>query len=305
MQNHLLSQLKFVLIVLLIELALYGTLVILIFRVGPFLFKAAQQWKLVFTIFRRKHIDQVQTISEERKMDESSTLKSRGIVALFEKRELKSFFKTYLYFIFALEVLIFFISFLCQLEPIHITFPWRYYLLASFLTPIVITFLLGVIVKAFNLFCFGLAAPINESSTSPAKEKNENSISAKLDFTLNFFHKVPFLFTLLLLIVGAIAFSQFDHIMALVGVIGEKALVYGLMILGGLTLIATIFAFVWLVFKFKLEKLRYQYEYKRDVMLQLGVLVTEDEKILDHRGQGISLPNSAPRQITQPNSKAQ
>ena len=97
MQNNLLFQLEFVLIVLLIEIALYGTLVILIARVGPFLIKAAQQWKLVFAIFRKKHIDRVQTISEERKMDESSTLKSQGIAALFEKRELKSFFKTYLY----------------------------------------------------------------------------------------------------------------------------------------------------------------------------------------------------------------
>jgi len=299
------QRLEFVFIVLWIEIALYGTLVILIALARPFLITAAQKWKLFFAIFWKKHIDQILTISEEKKMDESSTLKSQGIAALFEMRELKSFFKNYLYIIFALEILIFFISFLCQLEPIHITFPWRYYLLAAFLTPIVITFLLGVIIKAFNLFCFGLAAPINESSMSPDKKKPENSASAKLNASLNFFHQLPFLLTLLLLILGAIVFSQFDHIMAVVGVIGEKALVYGLTVLGGLALIATIFLFVWLVIKFKLEKLRYQYEYKRDVMLQLGVLVTEDEKILDHRGQSISLPNSAPRQISQPSSKVQ
>lgn len=226
-------------------------------------------------------------------MSEYTTHQSQGVASLFENRELKSFFKAYVYILFVLEILIFFISFLCQLEPIHIPFPWRYYLLASFLTPVVITFLLGVIIKSFNLFYFGLGRTVEEPPAPDGAEKQEKSASSKLNSSMRFFHQVPFLFTLLLLILGALFVSQIDHIMAFAGVIGEKALMYGMTVLGVLTFIATVLAVIWLVVKFKLEKLRYQYDYKRDVMLQLGMLVTDDEKLLDHNGRVFSLANPA------------
>jgi len=237
--------------------------------------------------------------NEDSKMGEQNTLTSKGIASLFEERELKRFFKLYLYILFLLEILIFFISFLCQLEPIHIPFPWRYYLLASFLTPIVITFLLGVIVKSFNLFYFGLGVPVEESPAVDGVADNEKQASNKLHSSLQFFHQVPFLFMLLLLILMAIFVSQLDHVMAFVGVIGEEALVYGLTLLGILTFIGTVLACFWLVIRFKLEKLRYQYEYKRDVMIQLGVLVTEDDQLLDHDGRVISLAKPTAKQIVQ------
>ena len=230
---------------------------------------------------------------EERKMSEDTTHQSQGVASLFEGRELKSFFKAYIYILFVLEILIFFISFLCQLDPIHIPFPWRYYLLASFLTPVVLTFLLGVIVKSFNLFYFGLDKTVEAPPASDGAEGKEKTASNKLNSSMRFFHQVPFLFTLLLLILGAIFVSQIDHIMAYVDVVGEEALIYGMTILGVLTFIATVLAVFWLVIKFKLEKIRYQYEYKRDVMVQLGMLVTEDDKLLDHNGRVISLANPA------------
>jgi hypothetical protein len=304
MQNDLLSQLEFVLIVLLAEIALYGALALLIGRVCPLLIRATH-YRGLSAFFGKRRSDNIQTIEDEGKMDDFGILKSEGIASLFSKGELKSFFKVYLYILFVLEILIFFISFLCQLEPIHINFPWRYYLLASFLTPIVLTFLLGIVVKAFNLFCFGLSTPVEEPAASPGAEGPEKSASTRLTSSLRFFNQMPFLFAMLLLIVGAVVFSQSDHILAFLGAVGEKALVYGLIIMGVITFLATVFAFVWLVVRFKLEKIRYQYEYKRDVMLQLGVLVTEDERILDRSGQAISLPNPTTKQLVQSGSKTQ
>jgi hypothetical protein len=247
---------------------------------------------------------------EEGKMSEDTIHQSQGVASLFEKRELKSFFKAYVYILFVLEILIFFISFLCQLEPIHIPFPWRYYLLASFLTPVVITFLLGVIVKSFNLFYFGRDRTVEKPPATDDAETQDKSAAGKLNSSLRFFHQVPFLFTLLLLILGALFVSQIDHITALVGVVGEKALMYGMTVLGVLTFIATVLAIFWLVVRFKLEKLRYQYEYKREVMVQLGMLVTEDEKLLDHNGRVISfanpaLANTTAKQIVQAKVKQQ
>ena len=172
-------------------------------------------------------------------MDELSTPKSQGVASLFEKGELKRFFKTYLCILLALEILIFFIGLLCQLEPVHTPFPWRYYLLASFLTPIVITFLLAVIVMAFNLFFFGRTSPVEESSAPVGAEKHEKIPPTRLSSFRRFSNQVPFLFTLLLLVIGAVVFSRSDPIMTFVGAFGERALVYGLITFGVLKFIAT------------------------------------------------------------------
>jgi hypothetical protein len=58
-----------------------------------------------------------------------------------------------------------------------------------------------------------------------------------------------------------------------------------------LFLVFTIFAFVWLILKFKLEKVKYQTDHKREVMLQLGMFLTDDDRLINHDGQIISLEN--------------
>ena len=239
-------------------------------------------------------------------MGEHSTLKSLGIASLFENRELKSFFKSYLSILFGIELLIFFVSFICQLKPIDIPFPWRYYLLASFLAPIVITFVMGVVVKAFNLFCFGMADPATPPpETEQPRQEEEAEAPGKLNAPLRFFHQVPFLFTLLMLILLALFLSQVDQVISYVGAVGEKAVIYGLTVLGVLVFIATGLAVFWLVIKYKLEKLRYQYEYKKELMIQQGVFGVEDEKMIDQDGRIISMPPPGAKQIVPVKSRPQ
>jgi urease accessory protein UreE len=43
--------------------------------------------------------------------------------------------------------------------------------------------------------------------------------------------------------------------------------------------------------KFKLEKVKYQTDHKREVMLQLGMFLTDDDRLINHDGQIISLEN--------------
>jgi hypothetical protein len=40
--------------------------------------------------------------------------------------------------------------------------------------------------------------------------------------------------------------------------------------------------------KYKLEKMKCRYEYKRDVMTNLGLLVMDDSMLIDHEGQIIT-----------------
>jgi hypothetical protein len=224
-------------------------------------------------------------------MSSDNQTKFAGIASLFESKEIKRFFKNYLFAICLLETLIFFISLFCLLEPFSMNFPWRYYLLASFLTPVVMTFLLGLVVKAFNVFFIENGADPMANSESVDQGVRQGGTFAKLNSSLSFLRQAPFLLSLLFLIVGAVIFSQIDHIFAVIGTVGEKAVVYALITLGVLFLVFTIFAFVWLILKFKLEKVKYQTDHKREVMLQLGMFLTDDDRLINHDGQIISLEN--------------
>ena len=229
-------------------------------------------------------------------MDSDNHTKFAGIASLFESKEIKRFFKNYLFAICLLETLIFFISLFCLLEPFSMNFPWRYYLLASFLTPVVMTFLLGLVVKAFNVFFIDVGAEERAGSGTDDQNRQPGGTFAKLNSSLSFLRQAPFLLSLLFLIVGAVIFSQIDHIFVVIGRVGEKAVMYTLVSLGILFLVFTIFAFVWLILKFKLEKVKYQTDHKREVMLQLGMFLTDDDRLINHDGQIISLQNK--KQIT-------
>lgn len=224
-------------------------------------------------------------------MNSDSHTKFAGIASLFESKEIKRFFKNYLFAICLLETLIFFISLFCLLEPFSMNFPWRYYLLASFLIPVVMTFLLGLVVKAFNVFFIEGGSESRTTSESADQSDQRGSTFAKLNSSLSFLRQAPFLLSLLFLIIGAVIFSQIDHIFVVIGNVGEKAVLYVLITLGVLFLVFTIFAFVWLILKFKLEKVKYQTDHKREVMLQLGMFLTDDDRLINHEGQIISLEN--------------
>jgi hypothetical protein len=248
--------------------------------------------QLVFLLIRHRNGRKERVVydKEREPMNSDSHTKFAGIASLFESKEIKRFFKNYLFAICLLETLIFFISLFCLLEPFSMDFPWRYYLLASFLTPVVMTFLLGLVVKAFNVF---FIESVSESITPESADQDvqRGGTFAKLNSSLSFLRQAPFLLSLLFLIVGAVIFSQLDHILAVIGTVGEKAVLYILITLGALFFVFTIFAFVWLILKFKLEKVKYQTDHKREVMLQLGMFLTDDDRLINHDGQIISLEN--------------
>ena len=224
-------------------------------------------------------------------------LKYRGVATLFNSGELKGFIKTYLIFLFVIEILIFCICFLCQLAPFNIPFPWKTYYLMAFTTPLVITFLLGVVVTAFNNYFFG--------ANTPATIENEaaEKIEAKQDFvqqSLGLVRRVPFLIGLLILTVGAVFFSKLDLFFQFTAQAGAKAM--DTLLIGGAAIIgvAAIFGVIWLVFNYKLHKMRMkcQYEYKTEVIKQLGLILTDDHKLINPEGKVIAYQDPSEMVLT-------
>ncbi len=219
----------------------------------------------------------------------------KGIASLFDTYELKKFVKFYISLIFLLEIIIFGSCFLFQLEPVNLPFPWKYYFLASFLVPIAVTFLLGIFITAFNLFVFGHSTPQSadsESSDNDDENDKENNETTghfnKINASLTLIRQMPFLLTLLILGIGAIIFAQLDNLIIFLGEIGVKTVEYALIILGVVFAVAVVFALIWIFMKYKLEKMKYDYKYKQDVMSQLGLLVIDKKTVITPEGKVIT-----------------
>ena len=221
-------------------------------------------------------------------MSESDNNKFKGISTLFDKYELKKFIGYYIGLIFLLEVIIFATCFLGQLEPVNIPFPWKYYFLASFLVPLAITFLLGIFITALNLYIFGHSAPKTADSALPGKNKEKNSYLNRINASLTLVKQVPFLLALLVLGIGSIIFSQLDTLIIFLGKIGVKAVEYALIILSVFFAVAVVFALIWIIMRYKLEKMKYDYQYKQDVMSHLGLLVIDKNTVINHEGKVIA-----------------
>ena len=211
----------------------------------------------------------------------------RGVADLFHKDELKKFFIRYLVLIGCLEVLIFFICFLTQLEPFDIPFPWKEYFFAAFTIPIAITFLLGIIIIAFNTYYF------KDGGETEALLAEEGLSTYDAPSAKNKFFKLSwqfqFLGLLLALGIGAIIFYKLDDIFRMIGYAGERAVNIFLIILGillfGTILLGSVFLFLHYLLRKK--RMEYAFEFKREMISQTGMLLLDDNTIVNSEGKVI------------------
>ncbi len=225
-------------------------------------------------------------------MTESEKSKFKGVATLFDHIELKKFVKFYVLMIFVLELLILLFCFLCQLKPINIPFPWKYYFLSSALLPIVLTFMLGLLVTAFNVFIFGNPPDMEPGGIGDRADGEKRRYLDKVSVSLHFLKQAPFMLSLLLLGVFVIVIAQLDKILIFLGRIGAQAMDYIFISLGVMLAIGTVFGIMWLVMRYKLDKLHAQYQYKREIMGQLGMIITDDNNVITNAGQILSLPDA-------------
>ncbi len=228
--------------------------------------------------------------------------KHSGLATLFDKVELKSFFINYLWFIIAVEILIFLVSFLGNLGPDKGPFPWKFYFYVSFITPVAITFLLGVFILAFNQFIFGNAPTAGEDGGDGADADDNRSKLFRFNLFLTHIKKVPFLPILFVLVACTVLFYKLDAIFLFIFNAGEKMVTYSLIACGVLLVVGLVFGIAWIVSNYKLSKhhMVHEYRYRNDVMEKLGFLIMEDDTVIDKNGKLISQKHSSPPDSLQP-----
>lgn len=225
----------------------------------------------------------------------SSHGRPASLAGLFNDLERKEIFKKYLFFLGWIEVLILALCWLAQLGdgsydqygPIDIPFPWKIYFLLSFLVPIGITFIIGVIVVGFNQYFID---PNHESPPDLAHESaqilgEKSGRITKMYKMVHLLQKLPFLALLILLTVGAFVFYKLDAFLSFVGTVGEKSVKYMLMGSVILLAVASIFGLILILLNYRLRKRAMDYEYKRDVAERFGLIILEDNTVLNREGQ--------------------
>lgn len=216
--------------------------------------------------------------------------KHSGLATLFDGVELKSFFVNYLWFIIAVEVLIFLVSFLGNLGPDKGPFPWKFYFYVAFTSPVAITFLLGVFILAFNQFIFGNSPAAGEDGNADTEADGSRSKLFQFNLFLTHMKKVPFLPVLFALVACTVLFYKLDAIFLFIFNAGEKMVTYSLIACGALLAAGLVFGIAWIVSNYKLSKrhMEHEYRYRNDVIEKLGFLIMEDDTVIDKNGKLIS-----------------
>ena len=214
----------------------------------------------------------------------------KNFASLFDDKERKELLKKYIFFLAWLEVIIFFVTWLWQLGdsgydrfgPVETPFPWKAYFLISFIAPIAVTFLVGIVIVGFNRY---LGRGEEEERKSIDFTKVPSGKYSKLFHFLEYMRHAPFLALLVLVGLGVAVFYNIDSIMHFIRVVGGKSVRIGLIAGGVLLGVASIFGMVILILNYNLKKKSMDYQYKSQVAREFGLIILEDNTVINRNGQ--------------------
>lgn len=225
---------------------------------------------------------------------EPSVKPLKGLGTLFDDAERKELFKKYLYFLGWVEILIFVICWLYQLGdgghdrfgPVETTFPWKTYFLVAFLTPVAITFLVGMVIVGFNKYFgdteAGTASSVQDGD-APAEGKADRI--HKINRMVNLLQRLPYLALLLLLGTAVAFFYKIDVILGFIGTVGEQSVRILLLSAAVVLALASVFALILIVLNYQLRKRSMEYQYKSEVAERFGLIILEDNTVLNSEGK--------------------
>lgn len=245
-------------------------------------------------MFRKEKMQNVHQLEDKREArgsgrESSAEARQRktidGLAASFTSQEVKSLFFSYLTAMLLVEGLIFFFSFINHLATEGSVFPWKAYLFATFVTPVAITFVFGLILLTFNRLFYGRTADdLDEGRhVSVGSWHRGQRISTFLDLI----HRLPLLFSMLLLIAATALAYKLEDLMvytAQVGAITAKYLyftVIGVMAAGAFG----VAIWVFLSYRLKSKTLSADHQYRMKLMEQFGMVQLEDGTMLDKQGK--------------------
>jgi amino acid transporter len=206
-----------------------------------------------------------------------------GIASLYDKKQLKTSFSNYLYIIGGIELLILVFTFVGSVGLAKTPFPWKPYFFAAFAIPVIITFLLGIIILAFNYFYFGDNHNIYGEPGEQDGYQSSKSYGLKVNPLISQLRRIPFMVTLFALITGSIVAYKLDDIMVVAINTSEQLLKYFLVSLGVIVLMATIVGIAWVIVNYKIRKkhMEHQNHFKHEAMKQLGIILMDDNTAID------------------------
>jgi hypothetical protein len=216
--------------------------------------------------------------------------KMTGIAGILKKTEIKEYFDTLFILVGGIEFVIFIAHFIGSMGAEKGPFPWKQYFFVSFMAPVVLMFIIGLIVIGFNYYLYGSQQTVFDLEESPFVGAKMKRFGHSFKFLFSIIQQVPVLAGLFILGIGSVVLFKLDMILKVLGHIGEKTAFYLFILLCVLVTGALVFLIFWLYWQFKLQKLNIQreWEFKQRVIETSGLIILDDNTVLNKEGEVIS-----------------
>lgn len=216
--------------------------------------------------------------------------KMTGIAGILKKTEIKEYFDTLFILVGGIEFVIFIAHFIGSMDAEKGPFPWKQYFFVSFMAPVVLMFIIGLIVIGFNYYLYGSQQSAFDLEESPFVGVKMKRFGHSFKFLFSIIQQVPVLAGLFILGICSVILFKLDVILKVLGHIGEKTAFYLFILLCVLVAGALIFLIFWLYWQFKLQKFNIQreWEYKQRVIETSGLIILDDNTVLNKEGEVIS-----------------
>jgi hypothetical protein len=217
-----------------------------------------------------------------------SKMKKRiGIAAMFNKHEIKEYFNTFIILICGIELVILFAHFISSTGVNQPSFPWKQYFFVSFIVPVIMIAIFGLVVVGFNFYMFGDEQQKSGDDNLAFASTKEKKIFHSSSYIFTIIGQIPVLAGFAILVLGSLFLYKLDAIIKVLGHIGEKTAFYVFIALACLVVCAFIFLLFWLFWKFRLRKieLKNQSEFKKKVIETTGLIILDNNIVLDKNGK--------------------
>lgn len=200
-----------------------------------------------------------------------------GLAASFSEHEVKSLFFSYLTAMLLIEGLIFFFCFINHLASEGSVFPWKPYLFATFITPVAITFVFGLILLTFNRFFFGRRGD-SSGDTGSVIFTGAWHRGERIATFLQLIHRLPLLFSMFLLITATALAYKLEDIVIYIAQAGATTAKYLFFTLLGVLVVTAIGVAIWVVLSYRLKNktMSADHQYRMQLMEQFGMVLLED-----------------------------
>jgi hypothetical protein len=236
---------------------------------------------------KREDAAESSTAGARKKVKSQGTTGAVGVASTFDSKGLNTFFVNYLTTMLVIEGLIFFFCFINHLATDSAEFPWKNYLFATFIAPIAITFVFGLIILTFNKYFFkGAVEAADPYAGSYAGRLKKGD---RLEAFFQVVHRLPFLFSLLLLIAATAVAYKLDDIVIYAAQAGATTAKYLFITLIGVMAVVALGLGIWMILSYRLRQksLASEHQYRMQLMDQFGMVLLDDGTMLNKDGNVI------------------